>query len=108
MRSARYFLPLLLWEREEREIVRDLGPCYDFCSCRWCWNGWKGTRFSRRLRWRLAQILADLRNSWREKFTALKERGESGSESDRPEEKPGPKKSGSEKHTRKNIAPSSG
>ncbi len=33
------------------------GPCYDFCACSFCWNGWKQLSFPRRLYHRILHIL---------------------------------------------------
>lgn len=36
------------------------GPCFDYCDCRHCWNGWKGVSLLTRLRWRSERIIRDL------------------------------------------------
>lgn len=28
---------------------KEYGPCYDYCYCGYCWNGWKGIPFYRRI-----------------------------------------------------------
>lgn len=33
------------------------GPCYDYCSCADCWNGWVRIPFWRRLLWRVQYVL---------------------------------------------------
>lgn len=37
-----------LMRRELHRLVCD-GPCYDFCACPHCWNGWSRIPFYRRL-----------------------------------------------------------
>lgn len=32
------------------------GPCYDFCGCSYCWNGWKTLSFWERVKLRLQYV----------------------------------------------------
>lgn len=33
------------------------GPCFDYCPCRRCWNGWTGLPWWKRLLYRLEHVV---------------------------------------------------
>lgn len=39
-----------------------IGPCYDYCACKHCWNGWTNLKFWRRLVNRLKYVLGGWRH----------------------------------------------